>query len=89
MDPRRKSTVQYQVKVLEVTKICRSAINFIDSTEGKNAKQMVAKFLKKAVLFSKNILQKKNSIFVVDEVTEFVTYFKQVASIFPFNDYST
>lgn len=61
-------TVQYQVKVLEVTKICRSAINFIDSTEGKNAKQMVAKFLKKAVLFSKNILQKKNSIFVVDEV---------------------
>ena len=52
-------SVQYQVKVLEVTKICRSAINFIDSTEGKNAKQMVAKFLKKAVLFSKNILQKK------------------------------
>ena len=58
MDPRRKSTVQYQVKVLEVTKICRSAIKC--ETDG-------CQIFKKKQFYFPRIFYKKNSIFVVDE----------------------
>ena len=70
IDPRKKSCVRYNTKSK-----CWKWRKYVDQPlislilqKEKMRNRWLPNFKKKAVLFSKNILQKKNSIFVVDEV---------------------